>query len=307
MHSVTPHDQNDNPPEKACTGLCGRTLPATAEFFHRGQKNKSSLASKCKECVSKAKKEYYSQTRVKEHKRTYDKVRNSNPETHEHILALKRVSDNRPDVHNRKKQRDKDYRTRSGIRERKRSYAERYRNSPEGQRYRYDYRNRPDVKERRKALCKVYRNQPAIRVRIQNWKREYYSRPDVREKVRQNRRIWQENYFSNPEKKEMRIARVRNRRAKKNSIPGVHTPQQIQEQLTRQEHRCYYAACGYSKFDQINGKYIYHVDHTFPISRVAGTDIPANSIEYLVLACPACNMSKGNKFPWEFPEGGRLL
>src|SRR6266566_4880461 len=94
------------------------------------------------------------------------------------------------------------------------------------------------------------------------------------------------------------------RRARKKSVRGIHTSAQIQEQLQRQKRRCYYCS---TKFQCVKGKYIYHVDHTFPLSRVAGTDIPANDISYLVLACPHCNNSKGDKFPWEFAEGGRLL
>src|SRR6266567_4724163 len=43
------------------------------------------------------------------------------------------------------------------------------------------------------------------------------------------------------------------------------------------------------------------------LARVAGGDIPANDISYLVLACPTCNNSKHDKFPWEFSKGGRLL
>ncbi len=97
------------------------------------------------------------------------------------------------------------------------------------------------------------------------------------------------------------------RRARKRAIGGTHTAAQIQELLKRQKYRCYYAACGHARFEKRNGKYIFHVDHTFPISRVVGTDIPANDINYLVLACPFCNISKHDKFPWEFPEGGKLL
>jgi len=87
----------------------------------------------------------------------------------------------------------------------------------------------------------------------------------------------------------------------------VYTAAQIREQLKRQHYRCYYAKCGFAKFQRIKGKFVYHVEHTFPVSRVAATATPANDIGYLVLACPACNLSKGDKFPWEWPEGGRLL
>ncbi len=96
-------------------------------------------------------------------------------------------------------------------------------------------------------------------------------------------------------------------RAHRKTVLGTHTAAQIQEQLRRQKYRCYYAACGFSTFKKRDGGYVYHVDHTFPLSRVAGTNIPANTIDYLVLACPTCNLSKHDKFPWEWPEGGRLL
>jgi 5-methylcytosine-specific restriction endonuclease McrA len=104
--------------------------------------------------------------------------------------------------------------------------------------------------------------------------------------------------------REQRRIRGRNRRARKRAILGTHTSQQIQELLKRQHCRCYYCS---ARFEKRNGNYSYHVDHTFPLSRVIGTDIPANDISYLVLACPRCNDSKGTKFPWEWFEGGRLL
>lgn len=94
-----------------------------------------------------------------------------------------------------------------------------------------------------------------------------------------------------------------NRRARLSSVTGIHTPQQIQEQLKRQKHKCYYCSI---KFEKRNGNYVYHIDHTFPLSRVSN-NIPANDISYLVIACPWCNTSKGNKYPWEWHEGGRLL
>lgn len=98
-----------------------------------------------------------------------------------------------------------------------------------------------------------------------------------------------------------------NRKAQKQSVSGSHTPEQIQAQLKRQNYRCYYAACGFAKFEKKGGKYVYHIDHTYPLSRATGSDIPANDMSYLVLACPSCNLQKWNKLPHEWPEGGRLL
>lgn len=97
------------------------------------------------------------------------------------------------------------------------------------------------------------------------------------------------------------------RRSHQRAVSGTYTPAQIQEQLKRQKHRCYYAACGYAKFKKRDGEYVFQVDHTFPLSRVSGTDIPANDMGYLVLACASCNAKKKDKFPWEWFEGGRLL
>lgn len=126
-----------------------------------------------------------------------------------------------------------------------------------------------------------------------------------RQKYRDLHRAWEK---AHPEK--IRVWNLAHR-TKRKSVAGTHTPAQIQEQLRRQHFKCYYAACGNSKFPRkkVNGKwkYDYHIEHTFPVSRVAGTDIPANDMGYIVLACPSCNHSKNNKFPWEWPEGGRLL
>jgi len=98
------------------------------------------------------------------------------------------------------------------------------------------------------------------------------------------------------------------RHARKQAVQGSFTAEQIEAQLKRQRYRCYYAACGHARFEKRkDGTYNYHIDHTFPLSRTAGTFIPANDIDYLVLACPSCNLKKGNKLPHEWPEGGRLL
>jgi hypothetical protein len=38
---------------KVCTGLCGKELPATTEFFHKNKKSKYGLKPRCKICTSK--------------------------------------------------------------------------------------------------------------------------------------------------------------------------------------------------------------------------------------------------------------
>lgn len=93
-------------------------------------------------------------------------------------------------------------------------------------------------------------------------------------------------------------AYMRNRRALKKAIPGNHTARQVEEQYNRQHGRCYYCNTKLGK-DTSD----YHADHTFPITR----EYASNDISHIVVTCPTCNIKKGNKYPWEFPEGGRLL
>ncbi len=200
MDTLPPHADNGNIPEKRCT-LCGEKFPATPEFFYRARQTKDGLFPHCKECRSKA---------------------------------------------------DKEYRLRPGVQTRRRVVRNAYRSQPEVQVrehayvrvYNKDYYSRPDIQAHRQVTGKTYRSRPDVKVHKQAVREVYRSRPEGRDQERKY------NSF---------------RRARKNAVLGE------------------------------------------PLSRVAGTDIPANDISYLVLACPACNLSKGDKFPWEFPEGGRLL
>lgn len=91
-------------------------------------------------------------------------------------------------------------------------------------------------------------------------------------------------------------ARVRNRRARIKAVPGTHTAQEIQGQYQRQKGKCYYCNKNIPW-----GKH--QVDHTIPVHR----ENARNSIDHLVIACGTCNRKKGDKCPWEWPEGNRLL
>lgn len=150
-----------------------------------------------------------------------------------------------------------------------------------------EYRKLPHVKAQRKAYQKSYNERPDVKERYaayhQVYNPQYLERPGVRERYQVH---WSRKYIS------------------RHGIAGTYTAKQIRDLLKRQKHKCYYCL---AKFEKRNGKYIYEIEHTFPLSRVVGTDIPANDISYIVLACPDCNNTKRDKFPWEWPEGGRLL
>lgn len=175
----------------------------------------------------------------------------------------------------------------------------------------------PEAKQRRRAYMKEYCARMEVKQHRKEYSKEYYGRSGVYEKHKEHIRAryrdpeererileHQKEYRSLPEAQELRRIRGINYRARKKSLEGAHSLEQIQEQLKRQKYKCYYCQ---KKLEKAKGRYVYHIEHTFPLSRVVGTDIPANSIDYLVLACPTCNISKGDKFPWEWAEGGRLF
>lgn len=82
--------------------------------------------------------------------------------------------------------------------------------------------------------------------------------------------------------------------ARKRNAEGTHTAADIERQYTAQKGKCYYC---HKKVGNT-----YHVDHVIPLSR-GGSNGPEN----IVIACVACNTSKQDRLPHEWPKGGRLL
>ena len=115
--------------------------------------------------------------------------------------------------------------------------------------------------------------------------------------------VWQ--YSQTDRGKSVRNAASSKRRARKRAVPGTLTPDQIQQKLKAQRYGCYYAACGHAKFKKKDGRYIFHIEHTVPLSRTEHN--PRNDVNFTVLACPTCNMSKHDKLPHEWLDGGRLF
>jgi 5-methylcytosine-specific restriction endonuclease McrA len=111
-------------------------------------------------------------------------------------------------------------------------------------------------------------------------------------------------YYSEHGQNIHRAARLQ-RSIRQRDIPGTLTSKQIQQKLKAQRYRCYYGACGHAKFKKRNGKYVFHLEHTIPLSRPDAS--PRHDINYIVLACPSCNLRKYNKLPHEWSEGGRLF
>lgn len=155
----------------------------------------------------------------------------------------------------------------------------------------FDTRCKNCERERRHRECveNKERNRQyriANRERIALYARNY--RATYPDKVHQGVADWsRRNPLKVRAKQHRRDARLRH-------ADGNHTEADILAQLKRQKKRCYY--CG------VKLKKEYHVDHVIPISR-GGSNDPSN----LVITCPHCNLSKSDKMPHEWAEGGRLL
>ena len=307
----------DDNPQKRCTGPCGRTLPATPEIFGYDKRVKDGLQACCKECKNAKRRKPPVVSDVPEgYRRCTGPCQRVLPATTEFFYARKTRDGLNKQCQECVKQRVNNHYQEPRVREARLEH----RSQPEVQsrerEWQSQYYRRPEVRTKRRQHNRRYYHQPDNRKRIL----EYSRQPEVqaRHRVYEMRRLQkpgararkseQERIYRNtPEGKAKRRVHFANHRARKRSVKGTYTLAQIQEQLKRQRYRCYYAACGHAKFEKRNGKYIYHIEHTFPLNRVVGTGMPANDIGYLVLACPHCNTTKGSRFPWEWPEGGRLL
>ncbi len=178
------------------------------------------------------------------------------------------------------------------------------------------YRNRPEVRRRKIAYLTEYNRRLDRQEQRQAYFKEYNARPERKERqrvyanrleVREHKHVYNQAYNRSSDGHIHVIASKRNRKARKKLVLGSHSPAQIRDMLQRHRYRCYFCRTKLRKDSKKSYGYDFHVEHTFPLSRVAGTDIPANDISYLVPACPTCNSKKKDKSPWEWPEGGRLL
>jgi hypothetical protein len=303
----------DNTPRKQCTGICERMLPLTREYFSPDKRSKDELQSKCKQCSNIQKKAY-----AAEHKEELKRYRANHREER---LAYNHAyyAEHRKEISGQRKGYYQD------NQEHLRAYSTQYRaEHPEKVKEGYTRYNQEHQDERRqyrarynaahRAERKIYRS--TWHEANKEHERAYGARYNVQHRAerraydlahREHRNAQNRRYRRSEHGRLAHRTNQNNRRVRQQAILGFSTPQQIEEQLKRQHYRCYYAACGHAKFERVKGKYVYHIDHTYPLSRVIGTDIPANDMSYLVLACPSCNTSKNNKFPWEWVEGGRLL
>ena len=261
--------------EKKCTGSCGRMLPATAEFFSKNRRTKDGLLQKCKQCALARKREIKAAKRhpVPEGYKHCRKCKKEYPFTSEYWPTDKRRESGLcgPCKQCMSKHHAKIYvEKRDLIVPQHRQYKATHKKEIK------EYNHRHYVENKEVHLDRTRRDR--IRYKERHRAYELWYRATHREATR---------------------AIANRRRARKLAAGGTYTAKQIQEQLARQKHKCYYCQ---KKLKKQGDKYIYHVEHVVPLSKGG-----SNDISNIVASCPFCNNSKGTRLLHEWPRGGRLI
>ena len=102
--------------------------------------------------------------------------------------------------------------------------------------------------------------------------------------TKRRREYWRQRYQSDPEFRKTKLARNSRR------FQRLRT-----DIAKRDEWKCCYCYTDVSED--------FHIDHAWPRSRANEYDGNIDSIENLVLSCPSCNLSKGNRTAEEFRHG----
>ncbi len=116
-----------------------------------------------------------------------------------------------------KKRRDyqKEYRKKPGVKEKQREYQKRYCTRPEIKEqikeYYKEYCSRPEVRERKREYHKEYNSRPEVKELKRVFAKEYYSRPENKER----RKEYQKQYREKPENREKNREYQRQYREKK--------------------------------------------------------------------------------------------
>ena len=266
----------EDTPQKQCR-TCKQFKPATAEFFNATALYQSSdgLNKQCKQCRNAYRKAYNESKLKVPSPQSECKVclvcKKQFPATLEYFCINRDTRDCLNAICKEcSMKKHKSYRKRAGGLEARQAYRE-------------------SRREHDKTYHKAYREQHKEHER--QYRRHY------RKLHHDAILLYQRKRDQTAKGKAARHATYYRRLARKKAIPGAYTAQDVLNQRQRQREKCYYC---HMKLG--NGKNAYHVDHVFPL-HYGGSNGPEN----IVIACPTCNMRKGDKPLHEWFEGGRLL
>jgi 5-methylcytosine-specific restriction endonuclease McrA len=249
---------------KRCTGSCGKVLPL--DCFYKADNSSGRLSGNCKECANQKKKQYYANNKEKA-----DVQQKRYRESHKEEIT---------EYHRQYRLNHKEKRT---------VYHKRYYQDNKAQMHEYCKKRYNDNKEKILAQQKQYyiRHKEKIAAQVKQYTASH--RKEAYERTKR---------YSQTAKGQLAArASKANRRARKKNTQGSYTAQELQEQLARQKHKCYYCKAKLGK-----KRSSYHADHIVPLSR-GGT----NYIDNIVLTCSTCNLRKHNKLLHEWLDAGRLL
>src|SRR6266702_4887176 len=276
MNSISSDD-----PQKQCT-KCLNFFPATPAYFNKHRLHKDGLASQCKKCRGNGTTlGTYKEKEVRPNEKQCPDCLEWLPKNPNFFQVNKSLKDG---FTTRCKQCQNKFR--------KGYYASKdeYIKTRERQHmHQYYESNREEIGRINRAYYAAH--QEHARQDKKRYRKDNYDRlhsPEYYEQRRQYTQKWKQRPGRQEQQRELYRVQSHRRRALKRAIAGSCTPEQIREQYDRQKGKCYYCR-KYVKW----GKH--DIEHTFPLSRVIGTDIPANSIDYLVISCESCNSKKHNK------------
>lgn len=290
MDSLYLFPPDDNTPMKTCTGPCGRTLPTTIEFFHKNRGTKDGLLPKCKQCCLEKQRENNA-AKLAPASEGYKRCRKCKKEylfTAEYWHVDKRYESG---LSGPCKQCASDRHAKRYVENRDKIMEQHHQYKSTHKEQIKVYNHLHYIENKEVHLERVRRDRAKYKEKRDAYHRQHYLK---------NKKRYQEyaRLYRDTHREKVR-ARVNRRRARKLASEGTHTAQQIQEQLKRQKHKCYYCQ---KRLQKQKGRYVYHVDHIVPLSKGG-----SNDISNLVIACPFCNDSKGAKLLHDWHQGGRLL
>ncbi len=264
---------------RRCSG-CRAEFPLTSDFFYVSSGQDGGFAYRCKQCVKV------------EHTARYHKVKTLPPRvTCPLSLMCSRCAASKPLT--------EEYFSRNPV---GRYGFHTVCKTCQSKARAYHRKSHPELyKAQQVAYYRIHKEHIAT---YRKTRREYRATTDrIRYYAHHEYNLAQRRLYRQTERGRIALqASSRARKMREKAVPGTVTASQIQEKLRKQHYACYYC---FTKFERHNGKYIFHLEHTVPVSRIEAS--PRHDINFVVLSCPSCNDRKKNKLPHEFFQGGRLM
>lgn len=281
-------------PQKQCS-TCPNSYPATPQFFDKDRSKPDKLRTQCKEC----RKQYRLKNRERNRLYSLQYAKEHRQEKMEYDRQYAREHQEERVVYNKQHRHD----NRALFNERRRKYASEHREDQRQRNRSYYHEHREAYHERKKRYWTSHKEQQHAYETQRRQKKTYqeyaqHYRDTHKELYSTHGKLYRQTEHG----KLIIRAHAHRYRARKLAVPGTLTPQQIVQKLRLQRFQCYYCS---TRFAKRNGKYLYHIEHTIPLSRTEAS--PRHDMSFTVLACPHCNQRKHNKLPHEWPDGGRLF